>query len=149
MKERNLMIKYNYTPTPTRISPEEMNSILSEYSVFRKLFDMSMYDKEYFGNADIYIKDKGFLRTEDPTDTSHAIMAKMFSLRRFVLSLSADDERLFLFYHYIHGESVGRVGELMKISRRSAFRLKKRALEYAAVRYNIYLSNLCKEKIKQ
>lgn len=143
------MNKDNNIPLTSCISTKEMDSILSEYSVFRKLFDMSLYDKEYFGNADFYIKEKGFLRTEDPADDSHVIMAKMFALRRFVLSLTADDERLFLFYHYIHGESVNRVGELMRISRRSAFRLKKRALEYAAVRYKIYLDSIKKETVKE
>ena len=117
-----------------------MDRILSEYSVFRKLLDMQTYDKEYFGNAEIFRKNRQLCRSESlPGDEEH-ISARLFRLRRFVLSLSASNEKLFLFYHYIHGESVGRVAELMRISRRSAFRLKSRALEYAAARYPEYLS---------
>ena len=119
-----------------------MDTILSEYSVFRKLLDMDLYNKQYFGNAEILLKKE---RQEILFSAeSSRITAKMFSLRRFVLSLGGCNEKLFLFYHYIHGESVGRVAELMGISRRSAFRLKKRALEFAASRYPIYLKRIGK-----
>jgi hypothetical protein len=118
------------------ISKNEMDRILSEYSVFRKLLDMQNYDKEYFGNAEIFRKSKE-KSVCLPGDGPY-ITARMFDLRRFVLSLDATNEKLFIFYHYIHGESVGRVAELMRISRRSAFRLKSRALEYAAARYPEY-----------
>ena len=119
-----------------------MDTILSEYSVFRKLLDMDLYNKQYFGNAEILLK-KDRQEILFSTESSR-IAAKMFSIRRFVLSLGGCNEKLFLFYHYIHGESVGRVAELMGISRRSAFRLKKRALEFAASRYPIYLKKIGK-----
>ena len=119
-----------------------MDTILSEYSVFRKLLDMDLYNKQYFGNAEILLK-KDRQEILFSTESSR-ITAKMFSIRRFVLSLGGCNEKLFLFYHYIHGESVGRVAELMGISRRSAFRLKKRALEFAASRYPIYLKKIGK-----
>ena len=117
-----------------------MDKILSEYSVFRKLLDMHNYNNEYFGNAEIFHKNEQQRRGESLPGDSHYIMLRMFDLRRFVLSLDGANEKLFLFYHYIHGESVGRVAELMRISRRSAFRLKSRALEYAAARYPEYRS---------
>ena len=115
-----------------------MDKILSEYSVFRKLLDMQNYNNEYFGNAEIFRKNERKRQGESLPGDKPDIMARMFDLRRFVLSLDATNEKLFLFYHYIHGESVGRVAELMRISRRSAFRLKARALEYAAARYPEY-----------
>ena len=59
--------------------------------------------------------------------------AKMFSVRRFVMSVDIACFKQLLFYHYIKGETVERCAELMGISRRSAFRIKKRALEYVAV----------------
>lgn len=132
--------------TDMKFSGEEMDSILSEYSVFRKLLDMDLYNKQYFGNAEILSKNdrhESMLAVE-----SSRITTKMFELRRFVLSLGGCNEKLFLFYHYIHGESVGRVAELMGISRRSAFRLKKRALDFAATRYSIYLKKINENKIK-
>ena len=120
------------------LSNNEMDKILSEYSVFRKLLDMQNYNNEYFGNAEIFRKNERKRQGESLPGDKPDIMARMFDLRRFVLSLDATNEKLFLFYHYIHGESVGRVAELMRISRRSAFRLKARALEYAAARYPEY-----------
>ena len=118
-----------------------MEQILSEYSGFRKLLDMKSYNDEYFGNAEILLKKKNFQSGVLYPGDLHDVVARMFGVRRFVLSLNSCNEKLFLFYHYIHGESTGRVAELMKISRRSAFRLKRRALEYAAVRYPIFLKN--------
>ena len=133
--------------TPNEIfDADKMNAILSEYSVFRKLLDMDLYNKQYFGNAEILLKNdkhEAMLASE-----SSRISTKMFELRRFVLSLGGCNEKLFLFYHYIHGESVGRVAELMGISRRSAFRLKKRALDFAAARYPIYLKKIGDSKIR-
>lgn len=129
-----------------KLSGEEMDSILSEYSVFRKLLDMDLYNKQYFGNAEILLK-KEKQEVLFSTESSR-ITTKMFELRRFVLSLGGCNEKLFLFYHYIHGESVGRVAELMGISRRSAFRLKKRALDFAASRYPIYLKKVEETKVR-
>ena len=131
------MTKDDQIKSDIKFSGEDMDHILSEYSVFRKLLDMDLYNKQYFGNAEILLKKEN--ATALASSESSRITSKMFFIRRFVLSLGGCNEKLFLFYHYIHGESVGRVAELMGISRRSAFRLKKRALEFAAYRYPIYL----------
>ena len=128
-----------------RISIFEMEQILAEYSGFRKLLDIKLYSDEYFGNSEILLKKERFQSGLLYPGDLHDITVRMFDVRRFVLSLDSCNEKLFLFYYYIHGESAGRVAELMKISRRSAFRLKRRALEYAAVRYPIYLKNSSKE----
>ena len=116
-----------------------MDKILSEYSVFRSLVELNRYNKEYFGNAEILSKNNN--SNKDPNNASNIyyIQSRMFELRRFVLSLQLENERLFLFYHYIHGLSVGRVADLMGIARSSMFRIKKRSLEYAAARYPLYL----------
>lgn len=110
-----------------------MKQILSEYTVFRKIYEKSIQRNGYFGNAE---------NSKSPSTSelvAPGLLVKMFALRRFVLSLTRQKEKLFLFYHYIHGESVERCAELMDISRRTAYRLKIRALEYAAIRYPIYL----------
>ena len=61
--------------------------------------------------------------------------AKMFDVRHFILGLGNCDEKLFLYYHYVKGESTERCSELLGLSRRSAFRLKRKALglAYAAL----------------
>ena len=99
---------------------------------------MNRYEKNYFGKSEktLDIEGKKYgLPGSDPD-----IRIKMFEIRRFVLSLGNCNEKLFLFYHYIHGESVERCGELLKISRRSAFRLKKRALAFAGRKLETYLA---------
>jgi hypothetical protein len=58
--------------------------------------------------------------------------SKMFAVRRFVMGVDIACFKQLLFYHYIKGETVERCAELMGISRRSAFRIKKRALEHVA-----------------
>ena len=108
---------------------------------------MHMYNKNYFGNAEIFLKKEQLAQLGNlPGDLSD-VASKLFGLRRFILSLGGTNERLFLFYHYIHCEKVSRVAELIGISRRSAFRLKIRALEYAAARYPIFLEKQ-KEEVK-
>ena len=65
---------------------------------------------------------------------------KMYEVKRFVAALPPDDRKLFLYYHYIHGETVEKCGELLNVSRRTAYRLKQRALEYAAIKYKRYMA---------
>ena len=110
-------------------SLREIEAYLNEYTVFRRMMDMDFYEKEYFGNAYIWKEKHGL-----PGGDAY-MKSRMFEIRRFVLSLGKCNEKIFLFYHYVHGESVTRCAELMNMSRRSAFRLKKRALSYAAERY--------------
>ena len=133
IEDRNSSIKADF-------GVSDMKEILESYSVFRKLLDMYKYNNEYFGNAEILAKKQDEKVYGDAVGETFLASAMMFDIRRFVLSLSSGNEKLFLFYHYIHGLSVGRIAELMGISRRSAFRMKQRAIEYAALRYPIYLA---------
>lgn len=113
-----------------RSSIEQVSEFLAEYRYGRRMLEMNRYNSEFFGAADarevIGEEDEAFMK------------ARMFEVRRFVTSLPSDERKLFLYYHYIKCESVERCGELMNISRRSAFRLKRRALEYAAIKYARY-----------
>ena len=56
------------------------------------------------------------------------LRAEMFELRRSILSLPDSKERFFLYNRYIHGRTVENCAELLGISRRSAFRLREKAL---------------------
>ena len=58
--------------------------------------------------------------------------ARMYEIRHFINSLPNCDEKLFLYYRYVRGESVERCAEMLGISRSSAYRLKNRALSLAA-----------------
>lgn len=58
-----------------------------------------------------------------------AVKADLFELHRSVTSLYPSSERLLLIQHYINGNTFEVCAELLGISRRSVFRLRKRALE--------------------
>ena len=118
---------------------EKAENYLKEYSVMRRLDEMQKYRLDYFGKSKNEIDIEGKM-WDLPGSDAH-IRMKMFEVRRFILSLGSCNEKVFLFYHYVHGETVARCGELMGISRRSAFRLKKRALAFAARKLEKYLEN--------
>lgn len=61
-------------------------------------------------------------------------LSRMREVREFIDALPHRDCKLFLYFHYIRNLTVERVAEELDIARRSAFRLKKRALGYAALR---------------
>lgn len=61
--------------------------------------------------------------------------ARMYEVQEFIRSLPDGEEKLFLYDHYILGESVVRIAEDLDISDRSAYRLRRRALTLAAGHY--------------
>ena len=98
---------------------QNAKDFLVSYTLHKKWLNASRYEREYFGgDAD----DEVFLR------------AKLFRVREFIVSLPNCPEKLFLTCHYVRGHSVEKCAELMDVSVRSAYRLKKRALLLAAER---------------
>lgn len=57
-----------------------------------------------------------------------AVKADLFEIRRSIMSMPPSPERLLLIQHYINGNTFEVCAELLGISRRSVFRLRKRAL---------------------
>lgn len=55
-------------------------------------------------------------------------LERMRTVRKFIEDLPDAACKMLLFYHYIRGLTVERAAEELDISRRSAFRLKKKAL---------------------
>lgn len=104
----------------------ETDQYLRGYQANRRLLRLDRYEREFFGYRE--------LSEEIPAEIPMA-RTKMFEIRYFIMSLKNGEEKLFLYYHYIRGESVEKCAELFGISRATAFRLKRRALrEAAAVR---------------
>ena len=91
---------------------------LSSYALYKQWLGASRYDRRSVGGE--AVMDDVFLQ------------AKMFSVREFVFSLPNCPEKLFLNCHYIRLYTVEKSAEMMGISVRSAYRLKKRALALAA-----------------
>ena len=69
-----------------------------------------------------------------PIDVN-AIKAKMLGIRGFILCLPDCREKMMLYYRYLHGRSVEECAELLDVSRRTAFRIAGKALEFAAHYY--------------
>ncbi len=111
----------------------ETAEFLENYRFGRKMIEINKYEKEFFNESEYESTD-----TVIGEDDEAYIKAKMFEIKRFITSLPPDDRKLFLYYHYIKCQTVERCGELLHISRRSAFRLKRSSLEYAAIKRKSY-----------
>ena len=57
------------------------------------------------------------------------IQSQMFAMRTIILSLEDARQKMFLHLHYIKGVPVEKCTKILGISRRTAFRLKNRALD--------------------
>ena len=109
-----------------------MDNYLSGYKLNRKLLKLDRYEREYFHTDESDIEAFG----EAPL-----ARARMFEIRHFIMGLNNCDEKLFLYYHYIKGESVERCGELLGIGRSTAFRMRRRALLMAVKKTNQGVKN--------
>ena len=103
-------------------SLEEMKNYLSGYKLYRDLLELEKYEREFLRSRE--------WATERPGDLSLA-RATMFEIRHFILSLPNSNEKILLYLHYIDCEPIERCGDIMNISRSSAFRLKRKALTLA------------------
>jgi DNA-directed RNA polymerase specialized sigma subunit len=83
---------------------------------------------------DMYEKSRGLVSEWDVESPNELFLARarMFDVRHAIMGLPNCDEKLFLYFHYIKGESVERCGDMLGVSRATAFRLKKRAVEFFA-----------------
>lgn len=93
---------------------------LGSYRLIEKWLRSNRYEREYFGAP--------------PSGDDVFLQAKLFEIRSFVSSLPNCREKLFLNCYYVRGHSVEKCAELMDISVRSAYRIKKNALSLAASR---------------
>lgn len=92
---------------------------LKSYKFCRDLLSMKNYEEKYFDTLE--------WESESPAEFSLA-RAKMFEIRHFILDMQNSKEKLLLYYHYVRGETIEHCGELLGVSRSSAFRMKKRGL---------------------
>ncbi len=98
---------------------------LRGYALGKKIVAAERYERDYLGG-----EGECEIFGEIPL-----ARAKMFEIRHFIMDMENSDEKLLLYYHYIKGESVERCGELLGVSRSSAFRMKARALAMAEERF--------------
>lgn len=104
------------------IQEEQVKEYLKRYGVYKQMLDADEYARKY-SDKDAPLCDGIILR------------AKMGEIERFVRSLPVCREQTMLFNHYIRGHSVEFCGEMMYLSRRTAYRVIKKAIEMAAEHY--------------
>ena len=125
------------------VSAEELRAAeeyLSSYRHGARMLDCMRYGKQFMG-SEVLPEDPLLYWSENyedrfdstPDADESLIRARMFGVRQFISGLRCDSNtRMLLYWHYIRGVSITRCAEMMDISRAGAFRLRKRALEYAA-----------------
>ena len=62
--------------------------------------------------------------------------ARLHEIEAFVNALPSGRERLLLYYHYIRGESIEHVANILGVSRRTAYRTHTKALIRAAALFH-------------
>lgn len=100
---------------------EKVENFLRGYTTNARFMSIDRYRRTYMGGDDI-----GDVGIDLPV-----AKARMFTVRHFILSLDNSDEKLFLYYRYVKGESMERCAELFGVSRRTVYRLCDRALKLA------------------
>ena len=119
----------------------EAEEYLSSYRHGVRMLDCMRYGRQFMGSevlpedpllywSETYEEKTSNLDGADET----IIRARMYGVRQFISELKCDSNtRLLLYWHYIRGVSVTRCAEMMDMSRAGAFRVRKRALESAAL----------------
>ena len=102
---------------------EEVKAYLENYLIYKQMLDADEYAQNYSG-SEPQICDRIFLR------------AKMGEIERFIRSLPVCREQTLLFSHFLGGHSVEFCGEMMYVSRRTAYRILNSAIRLAAEYYN-------------
>ena len=125
MKGENFITSAHTHCGLSSVQKKQIDKYLGSYLSNCKLLKLERYEAEFLGTS---------LSSHTASEISREApmaRAKMFEVRHFILDLPYSDERIFLYYHYVRGESVEKCAELLDTSRRSAFRLKNAALALA------------------
>ena len=94
-------------------------AMLGNYKVYKQALDADIYAEDYAG-GDASFCDRALYR------------AQMEEIECFVRSLPVCREQTMLYNHFIRGHSVEFCGEMMYLSRRTAYRVLKSAISLAA-----------------
>lgn len=102
----------------------EVKELLQSYSVCKKFLDSQTYAKEYFDPYEIQKIEK-----------EEIYEARMHAIESLIQILAPSDEYTLLYLHHIKGISVEKCAECMCVSRRTAFRMLKKAYRSLCVFY--------------
>ena len=108
-----------------------VETYLLNYDVYQKMICMNEYERNYFAAYRPAM-------VEIAEEREEYLQAKLYEIRAFILSLPDGNEKLFLYYYYVHRESILRCAEMLYVSRATIYRLKKNALMTAAYYYDAF-----------
>ena len=138
-KDERTSLRYSSDVSADELRKAE--EYLSSYRHGVRMLDCMRYGRQFMGSevlpedpllywSETYEEKTSNLDGADET----IIRARMYGVRQFISELKCDSNtRLLLYWHYIRGVSVTRCAEMMDMSRAGAFRVRKRALEAAAL----------------
>jgi hypothetical protein len=138
-KEERASLRYSGEVSADEL--REAEEYLSSYRHGVRMLDCMRYGRQFMG-SEVLPEDpllywsETYEDREDGSDGADEaiIRARMYGVRQFVSELKCDSNtRILLYWHYIRGVSVTRCAEMMDMSRAGAFRVRKRALETAAI----------------
>ena len=109
------------------IKEESAKEYLNRYKIYKQMLEADEYAREY--------SDK-----EAPLCDRVILRAKMGEIEGFIRSLPVCREQTMLYNHFVRGHSVEFCGEMMYISRRTAYRVAKKAIELAQKHYNLKMN---------
>ena len=107
----------------TEEKEQQVKDYLQSYKIYKEMLYADRYAKDFAGATDLPLCDGVILQ------------AKMYEIEQFIRSLPVCREQNMLFQHFVRGHSVEFCGEMLDVSRRTAFRLIKRAISFAAEYY--------------
>ena len=101
---------------------EEVRSFLCGYRMCMDMLRLRRYERKRGGYEEAF-------PCEDILAGSEAYWrARMSEVNALIASMRNGREKLILYYHYIRGESIEHAADLLGISRRTGYRVHKRAL---------------------
>ena len=117
---------FQWYENPNASEMKAVECYLADYRTYSEMIRMNRYERDYFAARQANAP-------EALEDSELYLRHKLYEIRQFILSLPDSNEKLLLYYRYVHGESVTTCAELLGISRAGAYRMYRRALKGAAI----------------
>ena len=125
------------------VSAQELSAAreyLESYRIGQRILSCADYDRQYLARDrnkrelyDHFCDENANARVLGSRFDETLLRARMFGVQTFIENLRCDTNcRLLLYWHYVRGRSVTFCASIIGVSRASAFRIRHRALEYAA-----------------
>lgn len=132
--------RLRFAPDVTAEKLAAAREYLESYRVGQRLLACADYDRKYLARErirrdlyDHFCDENAEERVLGSRFDETVLRAKMFGVQSFIENLHCDTNcRLLLYWHYLRGRPVALCAAIIGVSRASAFRIRRRALEAAA-----------------